>query len=87
MDAIADAAKPRKKPQMFFMEEDVNMEGQVKVIAQTQAVRTGDTEDDSETQAERLRAYQVETMKLKDELMQMRVDAFEQNQKMESKRV
>ena len=33
----------------------------------------------SEADPEALRAYQVETMRLKDELMQVRVDSFDTN--------
>jgi len=38
------------------------------------------TSDPRESEPEALRAYQVETMRLKDELMQLRVDTFDTNQ-------
>lgn len=65
------------------------METQIKVITSPKAFNietnaAGSGNDDDKTDA--LRAYQVESMKLKDELMQLRVDAFDSNQKLASHR-
>ena len=73
LEMIAAASeKPTNKPTLFFQsdgpEVDDNKEGLISVIPQSQ-----DPSENSE------RAFQVETMRLKDELMQARVDNFDTN--------
>ena len=61
------------KPTLFFKKDEfetTDKEASIKVIPKSE-----DPNSNSE------RAYQVETMRLKDELMQARVDNFDTNQK------
>ena len=75
LQAIAEAQKPRQ-PTMFFQKEDSSTFKQETVFPTSKL-------DPKESDSEALRAYQVETMRLKDELMQLRVDTFDNNQKMQ----